>query len=140
MPDGRKNDFRRKRQGRDDCPRSDGAVVGSERHAARKISKELAVDTFDPAHGGSRPITCGDSPAAFGVALELLRILNGVFLLHQRGAAAIFEIIDSLPAHKLVLNAAEIQPQMRKLMNEQRSSIEKFLSVDCLPPICGSPR
>src|SRR5579864_8739692 len=110
VPDRRQHDLRCKWERRNNVPRSDGAIVWSKRHAARKVSKKLAVDTFNPAHGRSGTIACGNSPAVLGVVLELLRILNCVFLLHQRGAAAIFEIIDSLPPHWFVLNAAKIQP------------------------------
>jgi hypothetical protein len=54
----------------------------------------------------------------FAIAIEATRIFNGVLLLDERGPPAVFEIIASLAAHEGILDAAEVNPHMRKLVDE----------------------
>jgi hypothetical protein len=44
-------------------------------------------------------------------------------------AAAVLETVDAFAAHKVVLNSAKIDPDMRELVNEERACVEKDTMV-----------
>ena len=62
-----------------------------------------------------------------------MRIGDGVLAMHLRGAAAVLEIIDADFAVEVVADTAEIDPEMRHLVNEERAGIEIFEVVNFLP-------
>jgi len=54
-------------------------------------------------------------------------------------ATAVVEIVAALAAHIFVLNSTKIDPDMRELMCEERSRIQKFLVVDLSRLVGGGP-
>ena len=117
MADAWNDYFRRKRQRRDDDPRSDGAVVGSERSAARDVIVELPLDSIDRPRDPAGPVACGEPPAIFAVALKPERVPDGILLLHERRLPAVLEVVAAALAHEGVADPA-IDPQVRELVGK----------------------
>ena len=57
------------------------------------------------------------------VASELAWVFDRIALLHMGGTSTILKIVDVLVAHKGVLNAAKINPDVGQLMREERAGI-----------------
>src|SRR5215471_17217413 len=60
-------------------------------------------------------------------------ILDSILPVNVCGASAVLEIIDSDLPIEVVVNAAKIDPEMRHLMDEKRSSVQILCIVDFLP-------
>src|SRR5215469_5867697 len=60
-------------------------------------------------------------------------ILDSILPVNVCGASAVLEIIDSDLPIEVVVNAAKIDPEMRHLMDEKRSSVQILGIVDFLP-------
>src|SRR5512141_168321 len=96
-----------------------------------------SVDNFrDPPWTVAR----GDAPAVFIVARKAARIAPRVFPLNERRASRVLEVVHSALTHHLVLNQAKVNPDVTALMDEERTAVEKVMSVDTLPSICRRPR
>src|SRR5262249_15166473 len=131
---GGHDDLGCERQRGDDDPGRYGAVVRPERRAARDIAEEFAIRAADLAFGGSRPVACGDPPAILAIAGEAHGIADRIFLLDEGRLPAVLEIVAAAPAHDLIPYAAEVDPEMRELMREERPRIEHFAAVNG-PPV-----
>src|SRR5207249_3335542 len=101
--------------------------------AASKIIVEAPLDAVDYDRLFSRSIARGYAPTVLAIAFEFQRIALGVFPLHVRGAAAVLEVINAFLAHVFVLDLPEIEPDVRKLMNEKRSRIHILPSINLFP-------
>src|SRR4029077_11754703 len=103
----------------DPRPRRHRAVARAERRAARAVGVEAPLDTAGLAHRRARPIARRDPPAALAVAGEAARVADPVLLLDLGAPAAVLEVVDPSAAHDLVLEAGEIEPDLRELMDEE---------------------
>ncbi len=74
------------------------------------------------------------------IAGELERVVHRVLLLDIRRTTAVLEIVNAFITHECVLNTAKVDPEMRKLVREQRSGVQIVISVTVFPPIRRSPR
>ena len=128
--DSRQHDLRRERQRRHRRPRRDGAVVRPVREAARLVVVEATLDAIDPVRGGTGAVARGDPPAVFAVSLEVVRVADRILLLHQGRTAAVLEVVDAPLAHEGVLDAPKVNPDVRQLMDEERSGIQEFMAVE----------
>src|SRR5919106_946977 len=90
-------------------------------------------------HRWSRSVARGDAPAESSITGILFRIAHRVLLLHVDRAPAVFEIVDRLAAHVLVLDTAKVDPHVREVMNEERSGIKKLMTIDALPVVSPGP-
>src|SRR5262245_46732299 len=118
--EGGNHDLRCERQRGDDHPRRQRAVVGTVGRTAGAVPIELALDPVHPPGLEAGPVTRGDAPAVLAVAGELERILPRILLMDVGRPPAVLEVIAPVVAHELVLDAAEIDPEMRELVREER--------------------
>ena len=72
-------------------------------------------------------------------ALQLQRIADGVLLLDQGRAPAVLEVVDALVAHVGIADAAEVDPDVRHLVDEERAGIDVVDVVDVLPLVGAAP-
>src|SRR5947209_4281760 len=91
----------------------------------------------DPTRRRAGAIARRNPPDVFTVAFELSRITDRILLLHVGRAATVLEVINSLPAHELILDAAKVYPQVRELVDEERASVEEL--VEFLPWVVFGP-
>ena len=61
-------------------------------------------------------------------------------MLDVAGAAAVLEIVDALVSRERILDSAEVYPDVRVLVDEERSPIDEFVAVDFLPLVGRGPR
>ena len=101
----------------------------------RDVVEEAALDAVDDEHGRPRPFARGDAPAVLAVALELPRIADPVLLMSVGRAAAVLEVVAVLCPHEGVPDAAEVDPDVRELVNEERPRVEELLAVETAPAI-----
>ncbi len=85
--------------------------------------------------GVLRAIAGGEAPDVLAVVLPLHRVIDGVVALRQGGAAAVEEVVDAAFAHVLVLDIAEIDPDMAVLVAEQRAERQVFLALVHAPVV-----
>src|ERR1700736_3758973 len=114
-------------------------IIRSVRNATGDVVEKL---NFTATHGGGRrtgTIAGGEAPAKTAVSLKAARIADAIFALYECGAPAVLEVIHLLVPHEGVLYAAEIDPDMRKLVSEQRARVEIFIGVDFPPFVAGRP-
>jgi len=126
--DRRDYDLRGERQRRDNYPRSDRAVIGTIGCPASVIAVKLPLD---PVHGPFVPIGaigCCNSPTEFPVARELQRVADRVLSMNIRCLPAVLEVVGAMLAHESVAQIAEIDPQVRELVREERTGVEELLS------------
>src|SRR3546814_11655449 len=50
------------------------------------------------------------------------------------------EVVAALLAHEAVVDAAEVDPRVRELMDEQRPGIQAAVAVDVFPLVGAGPR
>src|SRR5688572_2165093 len=86
----------------------------------------LAVNPAGPV--GSRP-----APKVARIARPPIGVVDTISPLRQRRSAAVFEIVDALLLHEGVADAAEVDPNMRILVTEQRLELQMFLAVITAP-------
>src|ERR1700723_3805851 len=130
---GRKSD-RRERRGR-----SDGSVVRPIRDAASGITKEAPLDAIYSHPSRAGPVAGRESPAVLSVATKIVRIAHRVFALNGSRLTAVFKIVTTLLAHEWILNASEIDPCVRELMDEERTCVEKIVAVQIFPLVRRGP-
>src|SRR5690606_40748174 len=87
-----------------------------------------------------RPLAGAETPAVLVVAGVAARVDAGVGALHVHGAAAVLEVVAALLAHEAVADAAEVDPGVRELVDEQRSGVQEAVAVDVLPLVGAGPR
>src|SRR5574341_1181335 len=114
MPNGRERDIRHKRQRGDRGPRRKRAIIRLG-HAPRQISIERVSIYLQWRGALDRPFTGRNSPGKATIPAKLIRVLNGMFSVDMRGAAAVLEVVNVTPAHRFILNAAKIDPDMWEL-------------------------
>ncbi len=139
VTDRGQDNFRSERQRSNHGPGSEGAVIRSVRNTAVDVVIEVTLRAFDLFHCWSRTIARGETPNEFTIALEASGVLNSVLLLSVSCATAVFEIIDPSLPHVVVLNAAKIDPHMRKLVNEERTGVDEVESIKTSPFISPGP-
>src|ERR1700730_9484453 len=115
------DDFRCKRQRGDDSPGSDRAIIGACGNAARHVIKKNTLDSIDYVSCRAGTFTRRQPPAVFAIASEPERVVYCVLLLHIRCPAGVLEVIQSMLAHKVVLDAPKVYPYMRELVGEERA-------------------
>src|SRR3546814_16697021 len=71
-------------------------------------------------HRALRAVAGGQAPDVLAVPLPVHRVLDRIGALCQRGAAAVLEVVDAARTHVLVLDAAEIDPDLAVLVSELR--------------------
>jgi len=75
----------------------------------------------------------------FAVANKLKGVPDRVLLLDVGRLPAVLEIIAAALAHVGIPDAAEIDPQVRELVGEQRPGVEQLAAVDLLAlPLAAS--
>src|SRR5262245_27961304 len=131
--DRRQDDLRREWERGDHGPGSNRAVVGAIRHAAREVVEKPPLDSVDRELELPRSVARSETPAEFTVVREAARIADGILLLHLGCTPAVLEIVDPVFPHEGVLDAAEIDPHMGKLVRKQGSRIEELSVIDGLP-------
>src|ERR1019366_5594775 len=139
MAQRRQSNFRREWQRREYRTRVDGTVIGPIRHTARGIAEKTAFPTVDLQCLETGPLVCRDTPTVLAIAFKPERITPCVFALHIRGAPAVFEIVALFLAHEEIAYAGKIDPGLRKMVNEERPRIKKFVIVDIFPLIGRGP-
>ena len=80
-----------------------------------------------------------DPPAIRPVALELQRVADRVLPLDIGRPPAVLEVVDPPVAHEGILDAAEVDPDVRELVGEERARVEELVIVDAPPPVGGGP-
>src|SRR4030095_8942237 len=63
-----------------------------------------------------------------------------VLLLNKGCLSAVLEVVAAMLAHERVADATEVDPQVRKLMCEQRAGVEQLAAVDGFPLVSGTVR
>ena len=118
-----------------------GAVVTDlgEGRSARGVRVELAVAAAPGDGRIRRAVAGGESPAQFAVPRPAIGIVDGIRLLGIGGTAGVLEVVDPPAPHVGVLDAAEIDPGVRKLMPEERREADVLLAVVLTPLIGGGP-
>ncbi|OPZ13980.1 MAG: hypothetical protein BWZ07_00183 [Alphaproteobacteria bacterium ADurb.BinA280] len=117
--------------------RRDGAIIEGvfQACAARRVAAEVSRATVVVLRNVSRPITRGKPPDVTAIAFETLRIGNGIGTLRQGRAPAVFEVVDTLGAHVLILDAPKVDPDMAVLMSEHGAKSKMLLSVVAPPAL-----
>src|SRR5918999_3142422 len=87
----------------------------------------------------SRSIARGDAPGKTSISIKLFRIAHRILLLRIDRTTAVLEVVDRLPAHVVVLNAAKVDPEVREVMDKQRPGVEKLTPVNSFPLIRPGP-
>src|SRR5690606_39488354 len=85
--------------------------------------------------GVLRAVAGGQAPDVLAVVLPLHRVGDGVLALGQRRATAVEEVVDPAFAHVLVLDVAEVDPDMAVLVAEQRAEAQVLLAVVHAPVV-----
>src|SRR5262249_37813632 len=101
--------------------------------AARRIMAELALLAGVVLDRRGRAIARGQAPDVLAVQLPGHRVGDRVGALRVGPTRAVLEIIEAVLAHVRVLDAAEVDPDVRVLMAEQRREAEKFLAFELAP-------
>src|SRR3546814_9430575 len=76
----------------------------------------------------ARPVGGGPAPYVGAIARPFVRIAGAIGALRQRRAAAVLEIIDTLAAHEIVADAAEIDPDMAR-SEEHTSELQSLMRI-----------
>src|SRR6185437_7671403 len=107
--------------------------------AARQVVVECALDAVDLPHGRARSGAGGNAPAMLAIAGPVPRILDAVLLVDVGGPTTVLKVVDALLTHQGVLNAAEVDPDVRKLVDEERAGVEKLVAINLLPGVGRGP-
>ncbi len=133
--------LRREGQGRPRRRRADGAVVDhlGERGAARQVGLEAPLAAVDGERAVHRPVAGGQAPQPRAVAAAAAGIRDGVGVLRERRAARVLEVVEAAGAHDVVLDAAQVEPDVGVLVAEQRREAEVLLALEGAPAVAGGP-
>ena len=121
---GGDHDFRSERQGRYYNPWSQRAVVRAKWRPAGTVIVELSLDPVDHSLFPPGTVGCCNPPAEFVVAYEFQRVTSRVLLVNIGCLTTVLEIITVVLPHERVTEAAEIDPEMRELMCEERPGVQ----------------
>src|SRR3546814_1265801 len=83
--------------------------------------------------GAPRPVAGGQAPDVLAVVLPAHRVLDRIGALGQGRATAVLEIIDAARAHVVILDAAEIDPDLAVLVSELRREAQVLLAFEMAP-------
>ena len=122
---------RRNGGGRRDRPVVEGGpAAGAARRVVEKVARAPhAVGEVHLAGAVAR----GEAPDVRPVLVPALRIGDGVGALRVGGAARVLEVVDAALAHGRVLNAAEVDPQVRVLVAEERGEAQVLVAHEAAP-------
>src|SRR5436190_12690441 len=118
------HDLRCERQRCNHRPGSKRAVIRSERNSTPFIVIKVDGSPVDAPLCRSRPIARRQPPYMFAIGLKMFWIPNRVLLLCISRATSVLDIVDCLAFHILILDAAKVDPHVRKLMNEKWSGVK----------------
>src|SRR6185437_2268795 len=130
---------RGERQRGDRRPRRNGAVVRTERRATRGVVVELSLAPTDPGDRVAGPVGGREAPAVFFVAYELARIADRVLAMDLGRHPAVLEVVGVLGGHEAVADPAQVQPDVRELVDEKRSRVQHVLAVQVPPAVARGP-
>src|ERR1700753_2139350 len=89
--------------------------------------------------GGQRrtawSIACGESPNVSAVILPAQRIVYRILPLRNGCALTVREIVDATLAHILVLDAAQVEPNVCVLVPDQWPTAEMLLTLKFSPSV-----
>src|SRR5206468_8199434 len=97
------------------------------------VGVELAANAIDHDSRVMRTIYGCQAPNVRSVIPELGRVVHRVGALGDRRSARVLEVVDSLGTHVSVLDAAEIDPDVRVLVTEERREVYMRLPVEAGP-------
>src|SRR5207245_8051293 len=83
-------------------------------------------------------IASREAPTVLAIADKFEWIEDRVFLLHESRLLAVREVVASAVAHEGITDAAEVDPQVRQVVREQRPRVEQFAPVDVFPGVCST--
>src|SRR6186713_3088647 len=134
--DGRDHDLGREGQRRQRGGGGDGAVVdGAEAAgAARRVIEVVAeaVVAVELAQLAGA-VAGGESPDVGAVFEEALRIRDRIGPLRVDRAARVLEVVDVALAHRRIADAAEVDPDVRILVPEQRREAQVLVAHEAAP-------
>src|SRR4029434_29003 len=78
-------------------------------------------------------------PLVRAVPNPLVRIVDRVLALRDGRAPRVLEVVDPLPPHVRIADAAEIDPHVRVLVPEQRREVHVLLAVEVAPLVILRP-
>src|SRR5260370_10575001 len=139
MRQGGQTDFGRERQRSNHRPGSEGSIIWPIRDTTSHVTKKASLDAIDSVNGVARTVTSGDSPAILVVAFETQRVMDRILLLDVGRTSAVLKVVDAFLAHEFILNTTKINPEMRQLVDEEWTTVQKFIVVQFLPAIGASP-
>ncbi len=123
MLNRRQYDLGGKRQGGHHGPWCERAVIGAKGRPARNIVEEDTRHAIDVPGEHAGPVAGGRAPAEFPILHESERIPHRILLLYKGSAATVLEIIALMLLHERVADTAKIDPDVRQLMDEQRTGV-----------------
>ena len=118
----RNHDLRRERKRRGDRPGREGSVVGSVWNAAGGVAEESPFARGPASLAGA--VAGRDAPASRPVAAKVERVRDGITLVHESHPAAVLEVVPTAGREVSVAEAPEVDPQMRKLVREERPAVK----------------
>ena len=134
MFNGRQHQFRRERERGDHRPRRQRAIVGSVRNAARYVVVEfLASMPLILRRAGPGPSLAVIPQAYFRTPQTLSDSGSRTPAARKQRGGCSRNSRVRLRAHVVVLDAAKVDPDVRELMNEERTGVEKLLLVKSFP-------
>ena len=141
VPERGQDDLGCEGKGRGGCPGRQGSIVGSKGNSPGYVAVELPLDA--PLRALLREAGAeagGEPPTVLTVPLEPHGVAQGVLLLNNGGPAAVLEIVGPLFPHERILDAAQVDPDVRELVDEERRREEVIDVVEVLPLIGPAPR
>src|SRR5690606_26898224 len=100
----------------------------------------------EPAHhaadlppGGAGSVAGGESPADIAVPGKAAWVPDGVLPLDVHRAPAVLEVVEPALPHVPILDPAEVHPDVRQVVNEERAGVDVLDPVDPLPAVGREP-
>src|SRR3546814_11687830 len=81
-----------------------------------------------------------EAPAVLVIDGVAARVDAGVGALHVHGTAAVLEVVAALLEHEAVVDAAEVDPRVRELMDDKRPGIQEAGAGEGFPLVGGGTR
>src|SRR6185369_2089474 len=103
--------------------------------AARGIAVKFAFAAVDRPLPVPGAVAGGEAPDVGAIIAVVVWIGDREGALRERGAARVLEIVDTVLAVHVVLDAAEVDPDVGILMAEQRREEDVVLTVERSPVI-----
>src|SRR5437867_6070360 len=102
-------------------------------HAPRAVATKQSPPAGVLDHDVSRSIAGGDSPDRGPVVAATTGVGDGIGALSVDRAPAVLEVVEAAPLHIRVADVAEIRPDMRVLVTEQRRKAQELLTEERAP-------